>query len=65
MASHKPNPAARAAGRARDGFNSLAALNDPQIAQALPAFQASFRVSRLGLSPSHVPDVSLVWEARQ
>ena len=46
--SNKPNPAALAAGRAGDRFNSLAALNGPQIAQALPAFQASFRASEAG-----------------
>jgi hypothetical protein len=35
MASHKPNPAALAAGRAVDGFICLAAMNHHQIAQSL------------------------------
>ena len=52
MTCHKTNPASpMAAGRAGDRFNSLAALNDPQIAQPLISIQADFVARRFGLAP--------------
>lgn len=50
--AHKPNPAARGAGRAGDRFNCLAALNDPQIAQPLAHFQAAHLARRFRLAPA-------------
>ena len=51
MASHKPNPAARAAGGAGDLLKSRAALNDPRIAQPLHHFQAAHLARRFSISP--------------
>jgi hypothetical protein len=47
----KTNPAPRAAGRARDAFESLAASNVPQLPQSVNSVQADFVARRFGVSP--------------
>jgi hypothetical protein len=48
----KRNPAPRAAGRALDGFNCLAALNDREIYPPLSNVQASYLARRFQLTPA-------------
>ena len=52
MARHKRRPAAARAGRARDLFDCLAALNHPQIPCPLASRQSDFVARRFGLSAS-------------
>jgi hypothetical protein len=59
--AEKRDPATRAAGRVRDKFNCLAALNDPHISQIAPKIQA-LRAKRRRRARSSAPPTSEIYD---